>query len=372
MSKFGADTGIEFFIASEAPIGLTFKDGLNALYETYEELLQQNGLDTNTEIFVRFYLSDIANQAKTVRRILKRRQGMSFYSMIGQPPASGSKIGLEAYHIKSIRPLQKEKISENTLCIHHSKYKSLWISNLPQTASSPYEETSQLFNDLSIELNKYNAKIKDCLMRTWIYVRNIDDNYQGMVNARRDFFSRIGLTKKSHYAASTGIGGDGENINHYVLMDSLSVSGLNPKQIECLNAPEYMNSPHEYGVTFERGLRVTYGDRSHYYISGTASVDKNGQTMYANDIEKQTRRTITNMVALLRGYGAGLNDMKILTVYLRNILDAPQVTAILKDTFPKGLPYTIVCGSVCRPLWLVEMEGFAVSSLKNERFATFC
>lgn len=372
LSSFSTDGGAEFFVTLEAPRGLNSTDSVNALCESYEGLLKRNSLNINTEIFIQFYLSDIASQAKMVRQILKIRREVPFYFMIGQPPASGSKIALEAYHIKSTHLLQKERISENILCMHHNQYKSIWIKNRPEITTSTYEETRQLFNNLSMDLNRCNTTIKDALMRTWIYVRNIDDNYQGMVNARRDFFSWIGLNHQTHYAASTGIGGDSEDIKHHVSMDSLSISGLDPKQVRYLNAPEHMNEPHEYGVTFERGLRVTYGDRSHYYISGTASIDKDGQTIHVDDIKKQTRRTIMNMKALLQGYGADLNDMKVLTVYLRNVSDAPYVTEIIKETFPNELPYSIVCGAVCRPLWLVEIDGFAVSGLKNERFAPFC
>ena len=45
------------------------------------------------------------------------------------------------------------------------------------------------------------------LIRTWIYVTNIDVNYQGVVEARNDIFDKEGLTADTHYIASTGIGG---------------------------------------------------------------------------------------------------------------------------------------------------------------------
>ena len=49
--------------------------------------------------------------------------------------------------------------------------------------------------------------IRDNLVRTWIYVADIDVNYDGVVRARNDVFRRYGLTADTHYIASTGIGG---------------------------------------------------------------------------------------------------------------------------------------------------------------------
>ena len=37
---------------------------------------------------------------------------------------------------------------------------------------------------------------------------------------------------------------------------------------------EDVNRTYEYGVTFERGTAVTYGDRRHVFIAGTASIDR--------------------------------------------------------------------------------------------------
>ncbi|MFN2115781.1 MAG: sugar phosphate nucleotidyltransferase, partial [Anaerolineae bacterium] len=51
----------------------------------------------------------------------------------------------------------------------------------------------------------------------------------------------------------------------------------------------------DYGVTFERGIRIRFGDRSHLHISGTASIDKCGEIVHPGDILKQTERTVANI-----------------------------------------------------------------------------
>ena len=43
-----------------------------------------------------------------------------------------------------------------------------------------------------------------------------------------------------------------------------------------LYAASHMNRTSDYGVSFERGTAIEYGDRIHALISGTASIDNRG------------------------------------------------------------------------------------------------
>jgi len=149
-------------------------------------------------------------------------------------------------------------------------------------------------------------------------VRDIDNNYAGMVEARKKFFDDLGLTKETRYVASTGIEGKAANAGALVSMDSLSFGNIVEDQLAPMNAFENLSPTIVYGVTFERGLRVTFGDRSHLYISGTASIDKNGEILHSGNVVKQTERTIENVAALLSGQGAMLYDLAYLLCYVRN------------------------------------------------------
>ena len=139
-----------------------------------------------------------------------------------------------------------------------------------------------------------------------------------------------------------------------------------------MSAPENMNPTHEYGVTFERGTKVTYGDRSHYYISGTASIDNKGNIVFQNDVLKQTERALINIKALLSGYNADIDDLKIMIVYLRDYSDYQVVNNYLKGRFNGSIPYIILNAPVCRPGWLVEIEGIAINNHKNDMYEDFC
>ena len=51
------------------------------------------------------------------------------------------------------------------------------------------------------------CKLADNCIRTWFFVQNVDVNYAGVVKARNEVFVTQNLTEKTHYIASTGIGG---------------------------------------------------------------------------------------------------------------------------------------------------------------------
>ncbi len=70
-----------------------------------------------------------------------------------------------------------------------------------------YEQTHFLFNKYLKTIEGTDMTMERNLVRTWIYVTNIDVTTQGVVEARNDIFDQEGLTADTHYMASTGIGG---------------------------------------------------------------------------------------------------------------------------------------------------------------------
>lgn len=215
------------------------------------------------------------------------------------------------------------------------------------------------------------ANLKDNSVRTWLYIRDVDNNYMGMVKARIEVFDKAQLTKATHYIASTGIEGCSETVSDLVFMDSLSIAGMVPEQRSFLTAPNYLCPTHEYNVTFERGTTIRFGDRSHHYISGTASIDSEGNVLYLGDVVRQTKRTLENIQALLESGGAGLDDLQSVTVYLRDVGDYLHVRDIVESSLPETTSVIYVRGAVCRPQWLVEIEGIAVTPFGNTNFHPF-
>ncbi len=374
-SKFATESGEEYFFAFESDHYFSFVHALQGVLADYAALLEQEGLDLQTEVYLRLHLSDVTNQSALVHQTLRARQTQGLVFVVGQPPASGAKIALEAYHLRGVSTKPTiDKPHEHLLLVEHGAYRSIWSRNLPVNASArlSYAQTEKIFADLSATLTHYQANLRDDLMRTWIYIRDIDNNYQGVVDARLGFFDDIGLNRDTHTITSTGIEGRSEAVTDLVMIDALTITGLQPGQVTYMNAPEFMCSTFDYDVSFERGVRITYGDRSHYYISGTASIDHLGNTLHQGDVVAQTTRTLENVQGLLSAYAADLSDLKCLTVYLRDPADYSVVNDYLQQKLPPHLPRIIVLGSVCRPAWLIEVEGIAMTANGNRQFAKFC
>ncbi len=70
----------------------------------------------------------------------------------------------------------------------------------------------------------------------------------------------------------------------HVLFDAYAVKGLQPGQVTYLHALSHLSPTALYGVTFDRGTSVEYGDRRHLFISGTASIDHRGEVVHVGDV----------------------------------------------------------------------------------------
>ena len=153
-------------------------------------------------------------------------------------------------------------------------------------------------------------------------------------------------------------------------MDAYAVAGLQSSQVSYLYAPTHLNPTHEYGVSFERGTRVDYGDRRHVLISGTASIDNRGEVVHVGDIRRQTLRMWDNVEALLSEAEMDFSHVCHLIVYLRDVADYAVVSEMFDHRFP-NIPKVFLLAPVCRPGWLIEMECMAVKGVANPAYAPY-
>ena len=377
--RFSTETGSdEFYATITSPAGSDFEKALEHVHRSYEEFMAAQGLSKRTQVFCRIYVSDIENQKKHVRASrLHDFVSTSPFSMIQEIPLCGGPVAMTAYHIRNEKKaLAKKRVTgESDVCpsmlLSGVNYRTLWHYNcLTPELPDSYAQTREIFEKIESVVRNNNMTLLDNTIRTWVYVRDVDNNYKGMVRARREFFAHHDLTQKTRYLASTGIEGKSAEVSGLVHVDGFSVADLEPEQIVRMEALENLSPTIDYGVTFERGLRVRYGDRSHLYISGTASIDKFGKILHYGDVRRQTVRTIENVEALLTPHGGSLEDMAYLLVYVRDPHSLGAVKAIVEEHVSQSVPTLFIEGCVCRPSWLVEMEGVAVIE-DTTRFPVF-
>jgi enamine deaminase RidA (YjgF/YER057c/UK114 family) len=130
-----------------------------------------------------------------------------------------------------------------------------------------------------------------------------------------------------------------------------------------------LNEAYDYPIpsSFSRGLRVEMKAGSTIlYISGTASVDEKGDTVYAGDFRAQCWRTWRNITELLSSQGATWHDIVRTTCYLRDIeRDYRDFNEIRTHFFEAEnldpLPAsTGIQARLCREDLLIEIEAIAI------------
>jgi enamine deaminase RidA (YjgF/YER057c/UK114 family) len=129
-----------------------------------------------------------------------------------------------------------------------------------------------------------------------------------------------------------------------------------------------LNEAYEYSKpsSFSRGMRIELGDLVVLLISGTASIDENGQTLHVGDFRAQQRRTYQNITALLDAEGATWKDIVRTTCYLRDIdrdyaVFNEERTKFFAEQGLDPLPAsTGIQAKLCRPELLVEIEAIAM------------
>lgn len=367
LSEFEVPDGVAEYHAILRIINprLTYIEQVNYLLDAYTQLLEEE-LEGAVAVFKRFFLSDAANQTTYLLSVLGERTTGAL-SIVEQPPLDGTKIAMWVYLQKGV---QAQTLSNGLVEVKHGEYRHLWTAYNFNQASNSEEQTRILLNDYIAQLEEQGCRLADNCIRTWFFVQNVDVNYMGVVKARNEVFATQNLTKNTHFIASTGIAGRHANPKVFVQMDAYAVEGLNPEQVHYLYAPTHLNPTYEYGVSFERGTYIDYGDRRQVFISGTASINNKGEIVHPGDVCKQTERMWENVETLLKEAECSFEHVQHLLVYLRDISDYSVVSEMFEKRFPT-IPKVYLLAPVCRPGWLVEMECMAVKPLSDNHFIAY-
>ena len=368
ISKYEVQDGVSEYhgiIRITCP-SMPYAEQVKSVMTAYRHLLEEK-LPGSVAVFKRFFLSDAANQAAYLSDFPGATSDCAT-SIIEQPPLDGTKIALWVYLLKGVS--KTKPLTDNLFEVRHSAYRHLWTANCSHPHDDSREQTLFLLNDYTSKLEEEGCRLADDCIRTWFFVQNVDVNYSGVVRARNEVFATQGLTPQTHFIASTGIAGRQANSKAFVQMDAYAIQGLQKGQIHHLYARTHLNPTYEYGVSFERGTMIDYGDRRHVFISGTASINNKGEIMYPGDIRRQTQRMWENVEALLKEAECGYEHVGHLIVYLRDMADYTVVKEMFAKRFPH-IPQVFLLAPVCRPGWLVEMECMAVKPICNDSYPSF-
>ena len=361
---FGFDGGTEveefhLMLSVTNPM-LPYREQLEAIFSAYNEA--KSCLTSGAKpVFKRYFLSDASNQIELLT-VRETESTDCAVSIIQQPPLNGTKLALWVYLTTN---MERKQLENGLFEARHGAYRHLWLANACDTSENSETQTRILLENYVQHLENEGGSLAGNCVRTWFFVNEVDLNYAGVVKARNEVFATQNLTDQTHFIASTGIGGCQANAQVLAQMDAYAIDGIQQAQIGFLYAPTHLNRTSDYGVAFERGTFVDYGDRRHVFISGTASIDNKGEIVHHGDVVAQCRRMWENVEALLAEADCSFDDAAQMIVYLRDPADYSTIKKLFEERFPEK-PWVIVHGKVCRPGWLIEMEMIAIKAQKTE------
>lgn len=203
----------------------------------------------------------------------------------------------------------------------------------------------------------------DNTIRTWFYLDNILNWYNEFNNARTSFFLQHDIFNKL-VPASTGIGGrnpDGSKV-------CLELTAVKPKNDRCLikkvESP-LQCSPTNYGSSFSRAIMYSDSEYSILTVSGTASINPEGKTMYPNDLGKQIEKSFNVVEAILESGDFSFSDIIRSYAYCSDKKFTYSFSQYIKNYFPGK--YAFICSEnkICRKDLMFEIEVDAVKKNKT-------
>ena len=364
LSVFNPKQGVtEYYaVAKMLQPKLSGQEQFNCMEHAILRLKEMEELKNVVFVWKRYFVSDAINHNYWLNY-----SSETAVSIIQQPPLNRTKLILLIYAVENALIHRED---DGTVVMKRPYYTHLYNAISYEKTGSSYEQTKIVFERYIQQLANHQCTLEANCLRTWIFVQNIDRQYKGMVQARKEIFSDEGLTPQTHFIASTGIEGQSVHPEVLIMMDSYAIKEIKKEQITYLHAYSNLNPTHEYGVTFERGTSIRYGDRQHIFISGTASINNRGQIVHPFQLDKQTDRTMENIRALLAEANAGFLDVTHLLIYLRDIADYENTEIYFEKNYPE-IPRVILLAPVCRPGWLIEVECVAIKEITDNRFKEF-
>jgi enamine deaminase RidA (YjgF/YER057c/UK114 family) len=238
----------------------------------------------------------------------------------------------------------------------YAKYYMLRI--LPDNQSkSQFSQSQNIFEKAHKILESCDLGFSDTI-RTWLFADDILSWYGQLNKARNEFFEHHDIYNKL-IPASTGIG-VANPYNKALIAQLLVVSPKN-KNVEAHSINSPLQCPAlNYKSSFSRAVKLGAPDHSRIYISGTASIDKEGNSVFRGDTRAQLEFTMRMVKAILNETDMDWSDTVSSIVYFKHRQDFGLFDDYCQKQNIK-LPHIKVQADACRDDLLFELELDAVN-----------
>jgi chorismate lyase/3-hydroxybenzoate synthase len=259
-----------------------------------------------------------------------------------------------------------------------ANYKNIRYAHTPQMMFGCIQLSCAAGDDFQALTHKAYSEIYQCLqttackhlLRTWNFFPQITaiapqqpskNRYEVFCHGRLQAMQDCGIKTKV-YPAATVIGNHDHDLQIYFLAsDTPGTAVENPRQTSAFHYPVEDDNTQPL---FSRGLLKPWGTRTHFYVSGTASIVGH-ETLHIDNVCEQLNESINNVETLVAHandkHHTQLNaqdDLLYMKVYIRHREHLEQIKQVLAARLSKHTPRALLLGDMCRENLLVEIEAF--------------
>lgn len=229
-----------------------------------------------------------------------------------------------------------------------------------EVTCSRAEQCSQFFANVVETLAKVGFSYGD-IARTWFYNDEILAWYDDFNRVRTAFYAPQKFTTGS-LPASTAVLGRNPGGAALTFGAWAVVPHSADVIVREIASPLQCPAP-AYGSSFSRAMEISSGGRKRLLVSGTASIEPGGKTVWQGDATKQIALTMEVVEAMLRPSGLGFGDVTRATAYFKHAADQKIFQSWLEAHGLTAMPVVPVHCDICRDDLLFEIELDACTSV---------
>jgi len=219
------------------------------------------------------------------------------------------------------------------------------------------KDAKSLFQIIESELNRIDMNFTN-VARTWFYLNDLISWYDEFNKDRSDHFEAANVLKNM-IPASTGISAS-NNENSNLLSSVFSIKSKDDN-IKIYTVVSPLQCPAlDYKSSFSRAVEIDHPDYRQLIISGTASIDPEGNTAHIGDIYKQISLTMEVVKAILNSRNMIWENVTKGIVYFKDIENIKTFNDYCENNNINELPLAMLKADICREELLFEIEMDAV------------
>ncbi|MBS0010890.1 MAG: hypothetical protein KFF49_05750 [Bacteroidales bacterium] len=254
--------------------------------------------------------------------------------------------------------------STGDLCVkslNHFGTELYFVNNLvPHRGLDNYGQAYSVLQALKDILREYDIGFKG-LARTWLYLNDILEWYDELNRARTDFFNEEEIFD-AVIPASTGVGLSNISGKSLLLNAFLVKNMENNSIIRMLDSP--LQCPATaYKSSFSRAIEIRHKASKRMLISGTASIDRTGETLHYDNIMAQISHTMEVVSSIMSKEEYKWGNMVRAIAYFRDMGHAGHFIEYCRSNQIDSSYILIAGGTICRDDLLFEIELDAVKAI---------